>query len=220
MTTPLKLICETDFYDIETEVIQENQNQKPIVKIRGPYIVAEKRNGNGRRYLSNVMEEAVKTYDKTCIKAGRACGELNHPASVDVNYDRICHKINYLKRDGDTWLGESEVLTGHPKGDILASILRHGMKPGISTRGVGNVTADKDVDQYKLIAVDIVHEPSGPGCFMEGIFEAKDFMINSHGDIVEIAYDNLEQNLESLPRHSDEKSRQIYEAIKQFLNDF
>ncbi len=216
----LKLICETDFHDLDIIIEQDNKNQRPKVMIRGPYIVTETRNGNGRRYITEVMVDSVKTYYDKFIKEERAVGELNHPTSVDVDYNNVCHKITNLKQDGKLWIGESQVLTGTPKGDLLAGLLMNEVKVGISTRGVGNITADKSVDQYKLIAADIVHEPSGPGCFMEGILESKNYMIDEHGNVVEIAYNNLEKNIANLPKPSDEKSAKIYEAIKSFLNDF
>lgn len=216
----LKLICETDFHDLDIIIERDNKNSKPKVMIRGPYIVTEKRNGNGRVYLTEVMEESVKTYYEKFIKDGRAVGELNHPTSVDVDYNNVCHKITNLKQEGNIWIGESQVLVGTPKGDLLAGLLQNEVKVGISTRGVGNITPDKKVDQYKLIAADIVHEPSGPGCFMEGILEAKNYMVNEHGDIVEIAYSNLEKKIETLPTNNAERSAKIYEALMGFLNDF
>jgi len=215
----LKLICESNFHDLDIIIEQANVNARPKITIKGPYIVTETRNGNGRRYLTNVMEEAVLIYEKSCIREDRALGELNHPSSVDIDYNNVCHKIIKLVQDKNIWLGESQVLSGHPKGDILSSLLQNNVKVGISTRGVGNITADKDVDQYKLIAHDIVHEPSGPGCFMEGILESKNFMINEHGDIVELAYQNFEEKIKKLPRHQDAKSAQIYEALKQFFKE-
>jgi len=217
MKKSLKLICETATYDLAIIEEQANGNVGKKLKIRGPYIVAEKRNGNGRKYLTPVMEKSVANFQKDLISTSRAVGELNHPTSIDVNYNNACHLITTLKQESNTWLGESNVLLGTTKGDLLAGLLNNGVRVGMSTRGVGNINEHKEVDEYKLITVDVVHEPSGPGCFMEGILESKNFMINEHGDIVEIAYEKLAQELMNLPRHSDARSIQIAEAIRSFL---
>jgi len=213
----LKLICETATYDLDIIEEQANENVGKKLKICGPMIIAGKRNGNGRLYLPEIMEKSVSTFDKELISTSRAVGELNHPTSIDVNYNNACHLITNLKQDGNIWLGESNVLLGTTKGDLLAGLLSNGVRVGMSTRGVGNINEQKEVDEYKLITIDVVHEPSGPGCFMEGILESKNFMINEHGDIVEIAYEKLTQELANLPRHTDARSQQIAEAIRNFL---
>jgi len=163
------------------------------------------------------MEEAVKDYEKTFISTGRAVGELNHPTSTDVDLKNACHKILSLEQDGNTWIGESQVLVGTPNGDLLAGLLKNNVQVGISTRGVGNVTESKIVDEYKLITADVVYDPSGPGCFMEGILESKNFMINEHGDIVEAAYVELEKSLEILPRRSELEKQKLIHSISNFL---
>jgi len=213
----LKLISEVVTYDFDIIEEQANEHQSRKMMLRGPMIITEKKNGNGRTYLTPIMEKSVDLFQKDFIDTSRAVGELNHPTSIDVNFNNACHLITELKQEQNIWIGQSNVLLGTIKGDLLAGLLNNGVKVGMSTRGVGNINDRKEVDQYKLITVDVVHEPSGPGCFMEGILESKNYMINEHGDIVEIAYDKLERKIMNLPRHSDEKSQQIAEAIRSFL---
>lgn len=213
----LKLICETDFYDMKVMIEQDNKNTEKTVRIRGPYAVAETENANKRKYLKSVLESAVKEFKDQFIDTKRSVGELNHPTTIDVDYNNACHLITSMEQDGNIWIGESKVLTHTPKGSLLAGLLVDGVKVGMSTRGVGNINENKEVDDYKLITVDVVHEPSGPGCFMEGILESRDFMINKFGEIVEIPYEELVENLMSLPKNSDAKSQKISQALKSFL---
>lgn len=217
MSKHFKLICETDFNNIEILTEQDNKNTEKIVKIRGPYIVSETENANKRKYLKSVMEKAVEDFRKNFIETKRSVGELNHPTTIDVDYNNACHLITDLKQEGNIWIGESKVLTHTPKGALLAGLLTDGVQVGISTRGVGNINENKEVDDYKLITADIVHEPSGPGCFMEGILEKREFMINDFGEIVEIPYEELHRNLMTLPKNSDARSQQISEALMSFL---
>jgi len=217
---PLKLICEHEFndYDLIVEVDQENKGAAPAVRVKGPYIVAEKKNANGRSYDATVMEGAVKEYYKEYINANRALGELNHPESTEINFENACHKVISLERDGNTWIGESKVLLGTPKGDLLKGLLDNEVKIGMSTRGVGNVTNSHVVDQYKLVAVDVVAAPSAPGAWVDGILESKNFLIDEHGDIVEYAYNAFEKKVEKLPYSGNAKKELFVEAIRVFLN--
>jgi hypothetical protein len=219
MAKVLKLICESEFSDLEIIEEKENTHSPGILKIKGPYIVTEKRNGNGREYRKDVMEKAVNEFNKNFVMTNRAVGELNHPTTTDIDYNNACHKILKLTQEGNIWVGESQVLIGTPKGDLLAGLLNNGVQVGISTRGVGNINEDKVVDEYKLITTDIVYEPSGPGCFMEGILESKEFMINEHGDIieVEIAYEKLENDIATLGNKSSDRATRLADALKAFM---
>jgi hypothetical protein len=217
MNKPLKLICEAGFNDLDILIEQENKNAPKNVRIRGPYIVANVKNGNGRTYPEKVVESAVKDYMKNFVEKNRAVGELNHPSTVDIDYNNACHKIVDLKKEDNIWVGESQVLTGTPKGDLLAALLQNGVQVGISTRGVGNIDEKKIVDDYRLITADVVYEPSAPGAFMEGILESKSFMIDEHGEIVEMAFEKLEDSTASLSLKSELKKMQIIQALGDFI---
>jgi hypothetical protein len=219
---PLKLICEEDILDYDIIYEQQNVNSPKRLKIKGPYIVCETKNLNGRSYKKDVMEKAVEEYITEFVSSNRALGELNHPPTTEVDPERACHLTVDLKLDGKVWVGTSNVLLGTPKGDLLAGLLNNGVKVGMSSRGVGNINESKEVDVYKLIAIDTVWNPSGKTpegtqCFINGIVESKNFMINQHGEIIEYAFNMLEKKLENLPRHSDEKQKIIIEALKQFI---
>jgi hypothetical protein len=73
-----------------------------------------------------------------------------------------------------------------------------------------------------MITVDTVVDPSGPGCFVDGIMESKEFMIDNHGDIIEIAFDKFSEGLKNIPTHSsktDEGGEYVYNVFKQFLSN-
>lgn len=216
----LKLICEHElnYNELQVMIEQKNANGRKTVKVVGPYIVAEKKNANGRIYDRSVMESAVSDFQKNYIDVSRSVGELNHPDNTDINYENACHMITSLKQEGNIWIGESKVLTGTPKGDLLAGLLENEVKVGMSTRGVGNVI-DNRVDEYKLVAVDVVSNPSAPGAYVNGILECKNYMIDQYGVIMECAYNALEGNLKTLPKHGEAKKHLFAYAITQFINE-
>jgi len=223
---PLKLIIEEDFHDFDLIIEQRNPNEPKFIRVKGPYLVANKKNANERLYKKHILEKAVEDFTDKMIKSGRALGELNHPAHTNIDPKQVCHRIESLKWDNDKCIGESLVLAssadgkikGTPNGDILASILQHGGKPGMSSRGVGEIGKGGVIDkEYALCTIDCVTDPSGPGCFVDGILESKSFMVNTHGEIIECAYDIYENSLSDLPKH--DKDKYIYECFTDFIKN-
>lgn len=215
----LKLIQESALYDLTIINEQENVHAPKKVKFKGPYAVAEAVNANRRKYPESILDEAVRAYTREFISTSRAVGELNHSDRADVDYNNACHKIIGMEKDGKQWIGESQVLLGTPKGDLLAGLLNNSVKVGVSTRGVGSIMKDNNtVNVYKLITVDVVYDPSAPGAFVDGILESKNYMINTHGDVIEVAYNNLNENIAFLPKK--DINDVLINSINLFLNSF
>ena len=215
----LKLICEADFHPFNLLIEQANGSKSPRMMITGPYIVTEQKNANGRVYFRDVMKEAVRAYNEEYIKQSRSLGEMNHPETTEVNPDRACHLITELIEDGDSFVGKSQVLLGTPMGDLFAGLLNNGVKVGMSSRGVGSVNDKKEVTVYKLVSVDSVWNPSAPGAFVEGILESKNFMLDSHGEIVETAFDKFQGAVGGvLPAHSQDRDEVLRMAVKAFID--
>jgi len=221
-----KLMSDSPLWDCELVIEQSNNGKPKKLKIRGPFLVANKRNGNGRLYTEGVLEKAVAEFTKEKIDKGLSFGETNHPDSIDVNYERACIKVDKFIKEGDIWIGEATVLASFPDhgirgtilGDNLASILQYGGKPGVSSRGVGQIGKDKVIDEiYKLIAEDVVHNPSGPGCYVDGILESKSFMIDTHGDILEQTFEQFEDAMKTLPKKCQFKADHIVNSFNTFI---
>ena len=217
----MKLIVENDFRDYEIIFEQKNQSEPRYIRVKGPYIVSETKNANGRSYSRTLMERVVEKFVKECILTGRAFGEMNHPTTATID----------LKQDNNMWIGESIVLCsnpqhnlkGTPMGDVLASVIQHGGKPGMSTRGVGEINESGVIDKdYLLITVDAVSDPSGPDCYVNGILEAKEFMINVHGDVIEVPVVKFEKGIATIPTHSirtDAGAAYVKSLIENFLKE-
>ena len=209
----LKLLTETLYTDVDIETIveQKNPNEAKFLKIKGPYIVSEKKNVNGRTYSRGLMENSVAEWKKEWLDTKRSYAELNHPEYIKVDPKNASDLIVSLEQQGDLWIGESIVLCsdfahnikGTANGDTLAALIQHGGKIGKSTRGVGQISEDKRVDKvYKLITIDTVVDPSGPGCMVDGILESKEFLITAHGDIMENAIEKFAASVSNIPSHS------------------
>ena len=111
--------------------------------------------------------------------------------------------------EGNTAVGTARILDT-PKGKIAHSLLEAGVKLGVSSRGVGSLNGDKVNDDFSLVAVDIVNEPSGPGCFVDGILEGKEWIIDGN-QVVARAVEKLEEDL------AEHGSRDILRDLQTFL---
>tara|TARA_R110000772_G_scaffold26136_1_gene67623 strand:- start:200 stop:859 length:660 start_codon:yes stop_codon:yes gene_type:complete len=199
-------------------IIEEGSKDKPSrVYIEGPYMVAGKINKNKRYYVIDEMIQEVTRYTKEMISEQRAMGELNHPTHPDVDLERACHIVTELKQNGDEFMGKSKILST-PCGKIVESLIRDGVKVGMSTRSLGKLIEESGgvnrVQDMKLVAVDCVADPSYSGAFVNGILESRQWICDNSGGFCE-AYDKLDNRLDNLPRK--DINEHIVESVRQFL---
>ena len=159
----------------------EDANGNKTLHIEGPFLVAEKKNRNGRLYEAHTLRKEVDRYTEEYINKHRAFGELGHPETPSINLDRVSHMITSLKEDGNVWIGKAKILDT-PMGLIARSLIEGGAQLGVSSRGMGSLKNVNGVnvvqpDFYLATAADIVADPSAPGAFVQGIMEGKEWML-------------------------------------------
>jgi hypothetical protein len=214
-----KLIVETPREDVEYIISEKNGNSPSTLYIQGPFLMANEKNRNGRIYLLEQMAKEVERYTNEMITTKRSLGELNHPTSVEVNPERACHIIESFEQQGNVWMGRSKVLTNTPMGKIVSALILDNVKLGVSSRSLGKLKqmdGYNEVEDFKIIAVDVVHDPSVNTAFVNGIFEAKEWILTDHG-YIEPAYDTFTQKLKKLPNTSDAKAEHLIDAVTRFL---
>ncbi len=165
-------------------IIEQAKDGKPKrYFIEGPFIQSEIRNKNNRKYVYEWLKPEVDRYIREMINTNRAVGELGHPTSPTINYDRASHKIISLKEDGHNWIGKGQILSGS-MGPTVIHLIEDGVKFGNSTRGMGTLkeSADGNIVQrdYRLAtAGDIVSDPSAPDAFVNAMMENKEWIWNN-----------------------------------------
>jgi hypothetical protein len=138
------------------------------------------KNRNGRFYPVETLGREVAKYEESFITKGRALGELGHPDGPSINLDRVSHKINSLKQEGDNFIGRAKIMDT-PMGSIAKNLLDEGVKLGVSSRGMGSIRRENNMniiqDDFMLAtAADIVADPSAPDAFVDGIMEGKEWV--------------------------------------------
>ena len=213
----MKLISEFIENDIEF-LVTEGKNGKKNYAIQGIFAQAEKKNRNGRIYPMPIMEKAVGKYDTEQVQKGRAVGELNHPEGPTVNLDKVSHKIDELKFEGNDIVGKASILNT-PMGEVVKGLLDGGVTIGVSTRGMGSLKQNGNTmvvnDDYLLNAIDIVQDPSAPGAFVNGIMEGVEWVWNN-GIIEAQTIERMETEIKKAPR-ADLYETQVRE-FKNFLS--
>jgi hypothetical protein len=216
----MKLI--TEVFNEDCSVITEaTENGKKNYYIEGIFMQGDIQNRNGRIYPSTVLEKEMSRYNENFIKTKRALGELGHPNGPQINGDRVSHLITEMKRDGSNFVGKAKVL-GTPMGEIVKTFIDEGVKVGVSTRGLGSVKPAKNgimevQDDFHLATVDIVTDPSGPNCFVNGIMENTEY----YYDIVSASWkaatvgDTISETAETLKNSFD--AEKAIDELKQMV---
>jgi hypothetical protein len=205
-----------------TEVVEEcsvvteaTENGKKNYFIEGIFMQGDIKNRNGRIYPSTILEKEMTRYNKDFIQPKRALGELGHPDGPSINGDRVSHLITEMKRDGSNFIGKAKVL-GTPMGEIVKTFMDEGVKIGVSTRGLGSVKQTSNgimevQNDFHLATVDIVTDPSGPNCFVNGIMENTEYYF----DITKgnwIAQNAIEEMVKEVKQEYKKTVRTIDEA--------
>ena len=213
----MKLIAEytEDQLEVVTEATKDGGKKYAI---EGVFMSAEQKNRNGRIYPRPVMEGAVNKYVTEQVSKGRAVGELNHPEGPTVNLDKVSHKIESLKWEGNDVVGQATILET-PMGQIVRGLLDGGVKLGVSTRGMGSLESRGGAmvvkPDFLLNAVDIVQDPSAPSAFVNGVMEGVEWVWNN-GIIEPQAIEKIETEIKKAPR-ADLYETQVRE-FKNFLS--
>lgn len=162
-------LCEGGFCpDLLTEEEKVLIKNNGVVFLTGVMQKCDQQNGNGRIYPEKVLRREVENYQKI-VEDRRALGELDHPDDSVVNLKNVSHMVTKVWWDGNAVMGKVRVLDT-PSGNILKSLVRDGVKLGISSRGLGSTRKQEGrtivEDDFQLICFDFVQEPSTPGAFM------------------------------------------------------
>lgn len=159
-----------DVFIVENlQVLEEGKSSKAM-KIRGVFQRADEANNNGRIYPKMVLESQIKKL-APLIEGRRLCGELDHPQSETVKLSNASHLITKLEMRGNEVIGEAEILST-PAGMTAKALIEGGVKIGISSRGMGTLSEDttgaKIVNEdYRMVTLDLVADPSTRGAFPE-----------------------------------------------------
>lgn len=190
-------------------VESRDEHGEKCTYMEGIFIQAEQKNQNQRVYPLNEIRQAVNNVNETIKQGKSVLGELDHPEELTINLDRASHIITEMWMDGNDGYGKLKLLPT-PMGKIAESMLKAGVKLGVSSRGSGNVDHSGNVSDFEIVTVDIVAQPSAPNAYPKAIYES---LFNMRGG--QQIYDTAQGAANKDPR----AERLIQEEIVRFIND-
>lgn len=210
----MNLLIESN--DELTCLIEEGTDNNPKKYfIEGNFIQTNIKNRNGRIYPKPIMERVLNNF-QIAIKENRATGELGHPNIPTTTPANISHLIEKLEFSGDNVTGRARLLDT-PMGKIAKSLVNEGVKLGVSTRGLGTIKESIVQNDFNLISIDIVADPSGPDCWVTGLMENKEWVFEN-GILVEKTIEDINSiyKYQMTKKERDEKLLNLFNKyIKQ-----
>ena len=148
--------------------------------LKGIFIQAAVENQNKRTYPIEEIAKAVDAINEQIKKGHSVLGEVDHPADLKINLDRVSHVITKMWMDGPNGFGKMKIIPT-PMGNIVKTMLDCGVKLGVSSRGSGEVDdSSGKVRNFEIVTVDIVAQPSAPNAYPQPVFEGLMNMRHGH----------------------------------------
>jgi hypothetical protein len=212
------------FREITEEItpLIEDVGGKKRYMISGRFAVSEEVNKNGRMYPKTVLENAVSKYISTKVNSKTSYGELGHPSGPKINEPLISHLIESLEWDNNVVMGKA-VIFDTTQGLNAKAIMDGGGRLGVSTRGLGSLKANSrgiqevQGDLHFSTIADIVTDPSGPGCFVNGIMENVEYYYNAADDTYAEKVERMVKQTKSMSKRQLEENS--YRLFKNFINN-
>lgn len=151
--------------------LEEGKDGVSRLVARGEYARYDKETENKRLYPKSLWSKNFARLAEGLTRK-RVFGELDHPGDGKTKLQRVSHVTTGLKVQGDGVIhGESEILDT-PNGRILKELLKAGCEVGVSSRGFGSTSTNKEGvevvgDDYRLLAFDFVADPADKTAYPE-----------------------------------------------------
>lgn len=207
----MKLLIE-DAQDIR--YLTEDVDGEKMMFFEGIFMQAEVKNKNKRRYPKQTMMNEMNRYLIERVNAKRAWGELGHPATPQINHERVSHRIIDLHMEGNDVYGKA-IVTKTPMGLIVEGLIKSGGEFGVSSRALGSVKKDGDTmivqEDFRLAtAADIVDDASAPGArSVRALMENTEWFIDAMGQWShrqELIEDFVTENKKFTQKQLDERA--------------
>ena len=179
---PIKL----EFIAIKPEIIEEyidEKTQERALKVKMKFQQKDVINKNGRRYRGSILQREMDRL-KQPMAEGAVFGASYHPRGADAEINDVSHIWHeaWMEKDGSC-VGIATIIPTKNGQDAM-TIIKHGGKISLSSRGVGTVTKKteeidgatvtfEDVnDDYRMLSPgDMVLTPSVPDASIRSVIE-------------------------------------------------
>lgn len=200
----------------ESKIIEEGNEKKYVIE--GVFLQSNLKNGNGRIYPEQVMDNAVNVYTNRYLVNNRAVGELEHPyegrpEGQGIWLPNVSHKITKLEKNGTDWIGRAEICKDTSSGAIVVGLMKAGVTLGTSSRASGSVKNSIVQNDFRIITPsDIVYEPSAPDAILTSIMENKEWIIEG-GVLIERDMEEIQKQVNTDIRNKTFDEKALFQSL-------
>lgn len=156
----------------QAQLVTESSGEGKDLHLKGICIQGGVKNANQRVYPVEEISKAVASINEQIKKGHSVLGEVDHPADLKINLDRVSHVITEMWMDGANGYGKMKIIPT-PMGQLVKTMLESGVKLGVSSRGSGQVNEGSgQVSDFEIVTVDIVAQPSAPNAYPQPVYES------------------------------------------------
>jgi len=211
----MKLI--TEILDQPLHLLEEGEGADKKQFLEGIFMQGGIPNRNKRIYPIDILKNEATRFMTEHVNKNRAYGELNHPEGPNINLDRVAILIKNLHQEGNNFHGKAQIAST-TMGDVVRGLLKDGANLGVSTRALGSLKPISEglnevQGDLRLLAIDVVADPSAPDAHVNGIFEGREYIFDPIQGTV------LEAKVKAVKRMKmDEIEKKKFALLEEFFS--